>query len=67
VPFDEYLRKSVQKQMPVILGFPRSRAALALKSIAARIDSWPLKSQAGGYIEFFIERMIQYGSQKDVA
>jgi flagellar biosynthesis protein FlhG len=67
VPYDEYLRKSVQKQTPVVIGFPRSKAALALKTIAARIDSWPLKSQAGGYIEFFIERMIQYGSQKDVA
>lgn len=67
VPYDEYLRKSVQKQTPVVIGFPRSKAALALKTIAARIDGWPLKSQAGGYIEFFIERMIQYGSQKDVA
>lgn len=67
VPYDEYLRKSVQKQMPVVMGFPRSKASLALKTIAARIDSWPLKSQAGGYIEFFIERMIQYGSHKDVA
>ncbi len=67
VPYDEYLRKSVQKQTPVVMGFPRSKASLALKTIAARIDSWPLKSQAGGYIEFFIERMIQYGSQKDVA
>ena len=67
VPYDEYLRKSVQKQTPVVVGFPRSKAALALKTIAKRIDSWPLKSQAGGYIEFFIERMIQYGSQRDVA
>lgn len=67
VPYDEYLRKSVQKQQPVVMGFPRSKASLALKTIAARIDSWPLKSQAGGYIEFFIERMIQYGSHKDVA
>ncbi len=67
VPYDEYLRKSVQKQTPVVMSFPRSKAALAIKSVAARIDSWPLKSQAGGYIEFFIERMIQYGSQKDVA
>ena len=67
VPYDEYLRKSVQKQNPVVTGFPRSKAALALKTIAARIDTWPMKYQAGGYIEFFIERMIQYGSQKDVA
>jgi len=67
VPYDEYLRKAVQKQSPVVVAFPRSKASLAVKAIAGKIESWPLKSQAGGYIEFFIERMIQYGSQKDVA
>jgi flagellar biosynthesis protein FlhG len=67
VPYDEYLRKAVQKQTPVVVSFPRSKSALALKMIATRIDSWPVKSQAGGHIEFFIERMIQYGSQKDIA
>ncbi len=66
VPYDEYLRQSVQKQMPVVLGFPRSKSAQAMKSIAAKIDSWPLKMQAGGYIEFFIERMVKY-VQKDTA
>lgn len=67
VPYDEYLRKSVQKQTPVVSAFPRSKAALAVTAIAAKIDNWPLKSQTGGYIEFFIERMIQYGSHEDVA
>jgi len=67
VPFDEYLRKAVQKQVPVVSSFPRSKASLAIKAIAGKINSWPLKSQTGGYIEFFIERMLQYGSQKDVA
>jgi flagellar biosynthesis protein FlhG len=67
VPYDEYLRKSVQKQSPVVEAFPRSKAALAVKAIAANVDEWPLKSQAGGYLEFFIERMIQYGLQEDVA
>ncbi len=67
IPYDEYLRKSVQKQSPVVEAFPRSKAALAVKAIAANVDAWPLKSQAGGYLEFFIERMIQYGLQEDVA
>lgn len=67
VPFDEYLRKSVQKQTPVTKAYPRSKASLAVKNIARKIDSWPLKSQAGGYLEFFVERMIQYSTQEDVA
>lgn len=67
VPYDEYLRKSVQKQTPVVKAFPQSKAALAIKGLAREIDSRPIKSQAGGYLEFFVERMIQYGMQEDVA
>jgi len=67
VPYDEYLRKAVQQQSPVIAAYPRSKASLALKNVARQINSWPIKGQAGGYLEFFIERMIQYGAQKDVA
>ncbi|CCE24825.1 Cobyrinic acid ac-diamide synthase [Methylotuvimicrobium alcaliphilum 20Z] len=67
VPYDEYLRKAVQQQSPVVAAYPRSKASLALKNVARQINSWPIKGQAGGYLEFFIERMIQYGAQKDVA
>lgn len=67
VPFDEYLRKSVQKQTPVLEAFPRSKAALAIRNLALKIDAWPIKIQAGGYLEFFVERMIQYGTQEDAA
>jgi flagellar biosynthesis protein FlhG len=67
VPRDDCLRKAVQKQTPVIVAFPGSKASMAMKGIAENIDSWPLKVQAGSYIEFFIERMIQYDSSMDVA
>jgi len=67
VPFDEYLRKSVQKQTPVLEAFPRSKSALAIRNLARNIDSWPIKIQAGGYLEFFVERMIEYGTQEDAA
>jgi flagellar biosynthesis protein FlhG len=67
VPMDDYLRKAVQKQTPVVEAFPQSKAALAFKNLARKIDQWPVKSQAGGYLEFFVERMIQYGAEEDVA
>lgn len=67
VPYDESLRKAVQKQTPAVVAFPKSKVSLAFNTIAAGIDRWPIRSQPGGYIEFFIERMIQYGSQQDVA
>lgn len=67
VPYDENLRKSVQKQTPVIVGFPETKASLAIKEIAGKINNWPLKANAGSFIEFFVEKMIRYDSQKDVA
>ncbi|MCK4841829.1 MAG: MinD/ParA family protein [Methylococcales bacterium] len=67
VPFDQYLRKSVQKQSPVVEIFPQSKAALAVKDLASKIDNWPIKIQAGGYLEFFVERMIKYSTQEDAA
>lgn len=62
IPYDDYLRKSVQKQTPVIIGYPRSTSSVALKTIAANINKWPIRSQASGSIEFFIERMVQYAA-----
>lgn len=67
IPFDEDLRKSVQKQKPVVVTFPQSKAALAIKNLALKIDGWPVKIQAGGYLEFFVERIIEYSTQTDVA
>lgn len=67
VPFDNKLRQSVRNQSAVVEAYADSQAALAIKNIARKIDGWPIKSQAGGYLEFFVERMIQYSSQEDVA
>jgi flagellar biosynthesis protein FlhG len=65
VPYDLSLRKSVQQQRPVVLEYPASEVSLALTDIAEKIDALPQKHQSGGYLEFFIERMVQYSSQED--
>ncbi len=67
IPMDDKLRQAVQKQMPVVESFPGSDSSMAFKKLAKKIDQWPLKTQAGGYLEFFVERMIQYASAEDVA
>lgn len=67
IPNDDFLRKAVQQQNPVLLAYPKSKASLALKNIARQMDSWPIKNQAGGYLEFFVERMIQFSAQENVA
>ncbi len=59
VPYDEYLRKALQKQRAVIDAYPRSKAAMAFKTLAKRADNWPIPRSAGGHLEFFVERLIQ--------
>jgi len=58
VPYDEYLRKAIQKQKPVVNSFPRSRSALAFTKAIQKIDQWPVPDAASGHIEFFVERMF---------
>lgn len=59
VPYDEYLRKALQKQKAVIEAYPRSKSAMAFKNLAKKADSWPIPRNAGGHLEFFVERLIQ--------
>jgi flagellar biosynthesis protein FlhG len=67
VPHDTNLGKAVQKQSPVIVSFPETKASIAIKEIAGKINSWPVKAQTGSFIEFFVEKMLRFDSQKDVA
>jgi flagellar biosynthesis protein FlhG len=59
VPYDEYLRKAVQRQRAVVDAYPRSRSALAFKNLVQKAERWPIPTVAGGHLEFFIERLIQ--------
>ena len=59
VPYDEYLRRAVQKQRPVVEAYPRSKAAQAFVTLAKKVDSWPVPTAAGGYLEFFVERLVR--------
>ncbi len=61
IPFDEYLRKAVQKQTAVVNAYPRSKAAMAFKKLAQHTDKWPIPDRARGHLEFFVERLIQAG------
>ncbi len=67
VPYDEYLRKAVQKQKAVIEAYPRSKAALAFKSLSQKADKWPVQGNAGGHVEFFVERLIQASQEMEAS
>ncbi len=58
VPYDMYLRKAVQKQSPVVQVFPQSPSALAFRNLAQKTIRWPMPKMAGGYLEFFLERLV---------
>lgn len=58
VPYDNYLRKAVQRQQAVVEAFPRSSSASAFKRLADKADRWPVSSTATGQLEFFVERLI---------
>ncbi|MFL0808947.1 MAG: MinD/ParA family protein [Agarilytica sp.] len=59
VPFDENVRKAIQKRRPVIEFAPRSKAASAIKVLAQKVDEWPVQSAPRGHLEFFLERLLQ--------
>ncbi|HYE36796.1 MinD/ParA family protein [Methylocaldum sp.] len=62
VPRDEQLRKAVQRQTPVAVAYPHSKAAQAFRALALKTDALPISEQTSGRLEFFVERMIQYTS-----
>jgi flagellar biosynthesis protein FlhG len=58
IPFDDYLRRAVQRQAAVIDAYPASISSLALKNLAAKADKWSVPHGARGHLEFFVERMV---------
>jgi len=58
IPFDENVRKSVRKQAAVVDAFPSSPAAEAITEFSHKVASWPIPSQPGGHLEFFIEQLV---------
>lgn len=59
VPYDESVRKAAQKQRATFDMFPRSGVSLAIRTIARKVDAWPLPSTPRGHLEFFLERLVQ--------
>ena len=67
IPFDEYLKKAVQRQKSVVMAYPRSKASLAFSKSAQKIDQWPLPDGPSGHIEFFVERLFSQPKLTDMA
>jgi flagellar biosynthesis protein FlhG len=58
IPYDENIRKSVRKQRAIVDAYPGSPAAIAIKGLAQKAVTWPIPTQPGGHLEFFLEQLI---------
>lgn len=58
IPFDDSVKRSVQRQKAVVEAYPRAKASIAFKSLAKKVDSWPLPTTPRGNLEFFVENLV---------
>ena len=61
MPYDEYLRRAVQRQTAVVDAYPTAASSQALKNLATKADKWSMPTVARGHLEFFVERMLGAG------
>ncbi len=59
IPYDEHVRKSVRRQIPVLKAFSKCKAAFAYRQLAKKVDDWPVQDAPRGHLEFFVERLVQ--------
>lgn len=59
IPYDDRIRKAVQRQRPALHLYPDSKAVVAYRQLAKEISSWPAHREASGRLEFFVERLVQ--------
>ena len=65
IPYDDSLKKAVQKQKSVVEAFPRSPASMAFRQIAKKAQQWPVPKDMEGHLEFFIERLVNFNAQEN--
>jgi flagellar biosynthesis protein FlhG len=58
VPADSYLKRAVQERRPLVTAYPRSPAALALRSCAERLIKISTEAQSTG-LSFFLEELSE--------
>lgn len=58
VPHDDFLRRALQRQEPVVTAYPSCRATEAFKNLAEVADTWIRPVAARGQVEFFLERAL---------
>lgn len=58
IPFDEHVRRAVQRQRSVVDAYPSSKASQSFMDLAREVDRWPVPAAPRGHLEFFVERLV---------
>ncbi|KIY39155.1 cobyrinic acid a,c-diamide synthase [Pseudomonas sp. 10-1B] len=56
LPYDDDVKKAMQKKAPVVLAYPKSKYSLALKPIACTLDRAPINTAGQKGVTFFLTR-----------
>ncbi len=62
IPYDESVRKAVQRQRATLQAYPNSKSSLAYRKLAQHVLDWPLPTEPRGHLEFFVEKLVQGGT-----
>lgn len=65
IPFDDQLRRAVQRQRSVLDAYGQAKSSVAFKVLAERTDSWPIPAVAKGHLQFFLEQLVTGASPVD--
>ncbi len=58
VPYDDWLKRSVQQQRSVVDAYPDSKSGKAFRRIAMAVQKGRSSNVANGNIQFFLERLL---------
>ena len=58
IPDDDFLRRAIREQRPVVEAYPSSLAASAIRVLVRSASEWEVPAGSRGNIEFFAERLV---------
>lgn len=58
IPDDDFMRRAIREQKPVVEAFPDSSSARAVSELARVARDWAIPQDSRGHIEFFAERLL---------
>ena len=59
IPEDDFVKRAIRAQRPVLDAFPSSPAGRAFRKLATVAENWPVPAGPRGNLEFFVERLVR--------